>query len=636
MAFLDGFTFDLTGDNFIDVATSGAAWALGESRTISWALADGLIFGADDSSAYYEIWPDPSFAYGWMDEALSAFEPFIDVEFEFVGYFWDKFDAADAGSDITFSIDTSPGALSWASTFFPLPYSFYSEFSNSYFGIAGDISVNPDAGIFPDPSFQPGSQSFSAILRAIGSALGLKSLSAPGPGLGELSPRPAIEDLETNEILDIDWYTVMTVKDGNLLEAERWNPATPMMLDILSLQYLYGPNLDTNVGDTVHPLLSRDYYYSLWDAEGVDWVDASGQSKAWEIRLPSEQPSTLVDTRSGWAVPKAQSNPEDFKPIELVWLLGDIENVIGSEFSDIILGNGLSNVIEAGGGHDEIFGGFGNDLINGGVGLDVAIYEGNQASYTLTLSPTGNSVKDRRTDGNGTDTLVDVEFLDFDTDLLGGPFDLQKFGGPAELDPAELESFVELYIAYFNRAPDAVGLHFWGTAFANGTALSEMATLFIDQDETRESYPEGTTNNAFAVSVYSNVLGRTPDQIGIDFWVGLLDNGDVSRDQFILEVLRGAKSDLKPELGQDFVDQQIADQQFLSTKADIGAYFAVHKGMSDTDNASAAMALFDGTPESTTSAVNAIDDFYADALDAIDGEFLMPLVGVLDDPFAIA
>jgi hypothetical protein len=100
-------------------------------------------------------------------------------------------------------------------------------------------------------------------------------------------------------------------------------------------------------------------------------------------------------------------------------------------------------------------------------------------------------------------------------------------------------------------------------------------------------------------------------------------------------VLRGAKSDLKPELGQDFVDQQIADQQFLSTKADIGAYFAVHKGMSDTDNASAAMALFDGTPESTTSAVNAIDGFYADALDAIDGEFLMPLVGVLDDPFAI-
>ncbi|KIN78296.1 nidogen-like domain-containing protein [Sulfitobacter mediterraneus] len=325
----------------------------------------------------------------------------------------------------------------------------------------------------------------------------------------------------------------------------------------------------------------------------------------------------------------------------------------GTSLADLLQGDITDNVVFALGGNDTAFGDSGDDQIygdtgddsltgnsgddylDGGAGTDSAQYSGNQASYTLTLSPTGTSVKDRRTDGNGTDTLHDIEFLDFDTDLLGGPFDLQKFGGPAELDPAELESFVELYIAYFNRAPDAVGLNFWGTAFANGTTLSEMATLFIDQDETRESYPEGTTNNAFAVSVYSNVLGRTPDQIGIDFWVGLLDNGDVSRDQFILEVLRGAKSDLKPELGQDFVDQQIADQQFLSTKADIGAYFAVHKGMSDTDNASAAMALFDGTPESTTSAVNAIDGFYADALDAIDGEFLMPLVGVLDDPFAI-
>ena len=122
---------------------------------------------------------------------------------------------------------------------------------------------------------------------------------------------------------------------------------------------------------------------------------------------------------------------------------------------------------------------------------------------------------------------------------------------------------------------------------------------------------------------------------GLDFWVEALDGGDVTRDQFILEALRGAKSDLKPELGQEFVDQQLADREFLNDKTDIGAYFAVHKGMSDVDNASEALELFDGTEASIDAAVTAIDGYYADALDPANGEFLMQVVGVLDDPFAV-
>jgi len=188
------------------------------------------------------------------------------------------------------------------------------------------------------------------------------------------------------------------------------------------------------------------------------------------------------------------------------------------------------------------------------------------------------------------------------------------------LSEQNFESFIELYIAYFNRAPDAIGLNFWGTAFANGTTLEEMATLFVGQDETLAAYPAGTSNNVFAETVYNNVLGRTPDQAGFDFWVGQLDTGSVSRDQFILEVLRG-------------VQPGTPDEGYLDTKVDIGAYFAVHKGMSDVDNASAAMALFDGTDAGIDAAVAAIDGYYAEALDPSTGEFLMQVVGVLDDPF---
>ena len=286
------------------------------------------------------------------------------------------------------------------------------------------------------------------------------------------------------------------------------------------------------------------------------------------------------------------------------------------------------------GGDDRLIGGQGNDTIDGGSGIDTAFYSGPQNAYTLTLRPTALSLFDRRFDGDGTDALVDLEFLDFDANIFETPFDLQKFTGVQALSEADFNSFIELYIAYFDRAPDAVGLNFWSTAFADGTTLAEMATLFIDQPETRTLYPETLSNEDFATAVYENVLGRVPDQAGFDFWVNVLNNGSVGRDGFILSVLDGAKAPPPENAGQEFIQQQLADRQYLADKTDIGAYFSVHKGMSNVSNASAVMALYDGTQTGLDASVAAIDNFYADALDPMTGEFLMPLIGVIDEPFS--
>ncbi|MFP7675210.1 DUF4214 domain-containing protein [Marivita sp. S0852] len=310
------------------------------------------------------------------------------------------------------------------------------------------------------------------------------------------------------------------------------------------------------------------------------------------------------------------------------------EFINGGADNDSLVGLGGNDTLIGESGNDLLSGGRGNDLVNGGGGTDTALYSGSQASYTLTLSPDATTLADRRGAENGTDTLANIEFLQFDTNFNdGGPFNLEIFGGPAGLNAADFESFIELYIAYFNRAPDAVGLYFWGTAFANNIPLEQIATEFVGQIETQAAYPNGTSSAVFAETVYNNVLGRTPDQTGFEFWVNALDTGSVTRDQFILDVLRGAKSDLKPEEGQAFVDQQLADRAYLENKTDLGAYFAVHKGMSDVGNASSAMALFDGSQSSINTAVAAIDSFYDSALNPNTGEFLMPLIGVLDDPF---
>lgn len=305
----------------------------------------------------------------------------------------------------------------------------------------------------------------------------------------------------------------------------------------------------------------------------------------------------------------------------------------GTTASDKLVGLQGDDIISSGQGDDVISGLNGNDQIDGARGIDTALYSGPQSSYTLVLEPGATTITDRRPGLDGTDTLSNMEFLDFTADALNAPFDLTQFGGMTGLSPQAFESFIELYIAYFNRAPDAIGLNFWGTAFANGTSLDEMAALFGPQEETLAAYPIGTSNEVFATTVYNNVLGRTPDQAGIDFWVGQLGSGNVSRDQFILEVLRGTKSDLKPEEGQSFVNQQIADRAYLENKIDIGAYFAVHRGMSNVDNASDAMALYNGSQDSIAQSAAAIDVQYQAALGPLNGEFLMQVIGVLETPF---
>lgn len=288
------------------------------------------------------------------------------------------------------------------------------------------------------------------------------------------------------------------------------------------------------------------------------------------------------------------------------------------------------------GGNDSFNARSGNDVINGMQGTDTLSLTGAQSQYTLTLTAGNLILIDRVAGRDGIDTLVSIERLDFQSGastLNNGAFNIEAFDGIADLDPDDFAQIVELYIAYFNRAPDAMGLAFWGNAYSEGLSLEEMAALFIDQTETRETYPSAMSNVDFATAVYENVLGRVPDAEGFAFWTGLLNAGTVGRDVFILSVLEGAKASVTPDATPAFIAQVLADRQYLSDKTDIGAYFAVHKGMSDVEDAAQAMALFDGSQGSIQDAIAAINDHHADALSTDSGDFLMPLVGVLDDPF---
>ena len=258
----------------------------------------------------------------------------------------------------------------------------------------------------------------------------------------------------------------------------------------------------------------------------------------------------------------------------------------------------------------------------------IIVLSGEQSNYTLTMSPGDTiSLEDRRPGGDGLRTYSDsvtLEFADGSPATQQGSFAVEDFSGMASLGDDSMGSLTELYIAYFNRAPDATGLSFWGDKLAQGMTMREIAGYFFDQPEPRALYGEDINLAKFVSSVYNNVFGRAPDADGFRFWLDALENDDsITPATFIMEILDGAKA----ETGS------IEDAQYLANKVVLGTHYGVTRGLSNVDTARDVMSQFDGSIESFDTAVTDIEAAYADAVDAGDGdgEFLIKLVGGADD-----
>lgn len=168
-----------------------------------------------------------------------------------------------------------------------------------------------------------------------------------------------------------------------------------------------------------------------------------------------------------------------------------------------------------------------------------------------------------------------------------------------------------------------MGLSFWATAFqTNGFSFEAIANLFFTQPETTALYA-GVSDGEFVTAVYNNVLGRDPDQDGFDFWSGQLASGNVTASGFILDLLAGARA----------ATGSPADVAYIESKTDLGLYFAVIQGQNDIAAANSVMDAFDGSADSLTIAQGLSDASLATA-EAGNTDLLMPVVGVIDNPFA--
>ena len=295
---------------------------------------------------------------------------------------------------------------------------------------------------------------------------------------------------------------------------------------------------------------------------------------------------------------------------------------------NLLPGSDRDDTLTGTGGPDTLTGGAGDDILDGMDGSDVAIFAGPQSVFTLTLGETITLTD--RSGSEGIDTVRGIETLVFDDT----PFTLAKFDDATTLTAEDFRSLAEVYLSYFDRAPDALGLTFWADAFATGTTLPEIAAFFASSAEAQALFPQDLPADDVVSAVYLNTLGRAPDPEGYDFWTEVLNSGAVSEGQFVLEVLKGARAGAPNGASADFLAQLEADRAYLDSKVDLGIYYSAVLGLSDVTEASGVMDLFNGSADSLTDAKAAADEAYASAL-ASDGTgtFLVELVGVVDDPF---
>lgn len=236
-----------------------------------------------------------------------------------------------------------------------------------------------------------------------------------------INPTQAAKFIDTYPVTGTTWGTAPG-------PGYPYGPTTPMIIDILAIQRVYGEatsgplaaggqifGFNSNIAGPVkqffdftvntHPVIT------LWDGGTNNTLDLSGFSTQSTVNLNPGTFTSANGMRNNIAI-----------AMDTV-----IEKAIGGAGNDRFTGSAANNVF---------VGNKGDDTIDGGAGTDTAIFVGQRAQYTLTALNDGG-VKVAGPDG--TDILKNVELLKFDDQSVDWPLGAGDADNQAN-SPADLSN----------------------------------------------------------------------------------------------------------------------------------------------------------------------------------------------------
>ena len=282
------------------------------------------------------------------------------------------------------------------------------------------------------------------------------------------------------------------------------NGFAPRPLDIAALQYLYGPSKSVRTGNDTYKLVENDVNF-IWDAIGDDTIDGQLLTKGLTLDL---NPGT-------WGHIGAKATFITAPGQVTVNYGSTIENVLGTNFDDVISGNAANNVLKGFGGNDRFNLASGNDTIDGGTGIDTVVLSGVRGGYAA--SKTGETVH-LTSAADGAKALTGVERVLFSNSTDGIAYDTAN-GGIAG-DTIKL-----LAVAA-------------GAAMVANKEIAGIGIAFRDMGMTRDQVSEAAINamvgpggtNADVVNLlWTNLVGSAPSAADAQPFVDLLNQGDFTR-----------------------------------------------------------------------------------------------------------
>ena len=404
----------------------------------------------EDNPASYS--PTVSYQSKWGGAAAGSAGGVVDYYFD-PGSNWTATEKQDlaaglalwsAEANISFALTTDVNAAEL--TFVRGSDGSSSEFTQSPVGTVGSASIPPSqtATISIDtsvPGFGPIDGSFSeyggyawaTLVHEEGHVLGLGHAGPYNGGEDPATQQYSAQDMRLWSIMSyimpesVDLgakyaaqYPV-TGADWGYTDTGGANypnvPTTPMMLDILAAQRIYGApvstplsggqvfGFNTNITGAIRPFFdftqNTHPVITLWDAGTGNTLDLSGFGQDSTVNLA---PGTFSSTGG------ATDNIGIAYGVTIETAIGGTgdDTITGSDANNTLSGGPGDDALHGGGGSDTLDGGPGNDLLDGGAGQDWASYASAAAGVSVALGVTTA----QNTVGAGTDTLNSIEKLD--------------------------------------------------------------------------------------------------------------------------------------------------------------------------------------------------------------------------------